>query len=856
MNSNSRLESPPELDLEEIVERLSGEVASVRLDDDGVRIESEGRRIRVFQRAEDVPLTEEEVKRREADSVLFPISDGFLEFSDTGSGFHELAESGDHEALLRDVISDESEVMTLETGDLLHELCAEGYLTAYTSPRLAEMMTSWAVSSGDSVLDIATGSGTLLEQAARKGNLCRLTGIEIHPGIAEIARTRLGDVDNVEILTFDFLNWAIGDWEQLGSGSGIRNGVGSFDAVVGNPPMGLLNDISADSIEDAREWYGGHGRYAGAVFVAKGVRHLKPGGRGAFILPLNALNEDGLFQHLTDDCGVERIIELPLGVFEDVHASARFVLITVVKEDRPKEVRETGVVNFNTGEIPENAEGLLHEPLDSILKNRYDRYNADVVRVSHSDLEQVDVRKILTDPSIYEIITSDEFTRLGELDEVSLDKGMQSGNNELLYFTAEERAASDIDSRFFRPLVLDVPEDKSQLRIEEPEDYLLDLRDYVDKIESERDSASEEEVLVSLERDGYSNLAEYLREADPNPGGRGLWFVPERIGSFESPDIVTREIVDSPRFVRVELDDAVFGWRLIGLKTGSEQLAEYLCRLLNTPLYRELTRSFGDEIRGNHCRLLIRSVSNIPVIEDALSQTAFDRMNPFFPDEDDNDLIRLNQILIENCRGDKERDAIRRFMASRDDFAWSWLMTLPELEEFEELATDDGDAAKSFVISRFDEEILDEARQTFDKIDFFENRRELLNDLLMEFEQGHYRGFLAGITLQFEGVLTDLVKATGGEVFQEDNRTKFKRSSDDSEQHKNLGELIETYFDGIFSQFLDETIRQRRNDIAHGDTIEDDRDLAVHFFVSFYALCNAALSEYVRQADAEPGMAT
>jgi hypothetical protein len=48
---------------------------------------------------------------------------------------------------------------------------------------------------------------------------------------------------------------------------------------------------------------------------------------------------------------------------------------------------------------------------------------------------------------------------------------------------------------------------------------------------------------------------------------------------------------------------------------------------------------------------------------------------------------------------------------------------------------------------------------------------------------------------------------------------------------------------------MHETIRQRRNAIAHGDVIEDDQDLAIHFFIAFYALCYASLAEYTRLTD-------
>ena len=176
-------------------------------------------------------------------------------------------------------------------------------------------------------------------------------------------------------------------------------------------------------------------------------------------------------------------------------------------------------------------------------------------------------------------------------------------------------------------------------------------------------------------------------------------------------------------------------------------------------------------------------------------------------------------------------------------------MTLPEVERFQKLVEQDRKKAQEFIIERFDQELLDKARQTFNQLEFFEQRRDLLNDLLMEFESNHYRSFLAGITLQFEGILTDLVLETGGKIVEQDGETEFKLPGKNRSQQKNLHNLISTFFDGIFSTFMHETIRQRRNAIAHGDIIEDDRDLAIHFFIAFYALCYASLAEYTRLTD-------
>lgn len=317
------------------------------------------------------------------------------------------------------------------------------------------------------------------------------------------------------------------------------------------------------------------------------------------------------------------------------------------------------------------------------------------------------------------------------------------------------------------------------------------------------------------------------------------------------------EFFEEPVCYTVELEDVVFDSTVIGVKVDGEQRRDALARLLNTPLYREFFQTYAELMDLNWYRINITSqLKEIPVIEQALNEDTFERLEPFFPPEDDNDLVNLNHLLIESCETEKEKQALRRYLASRDNFAWSWFLTLPEFEEFQELLESDREQAQEFVVDRFDQELLDQARQTFRNVEFFEGRRELLDDLLMEFEEGHYRGFLAGIVLQFEGVLADLVEEAGGDIVEEDGKTEFKMPGKNrSQKRKNLDNLISQFFDGVFSEYLHETVRQRRNKIAHGDVIEDSRTLSIHFFVSFYALCNACLNEYVRIAQQQESAA-
>jgi hypothetical protein len=295
---------------------------------------------------------------------------------------------------------------------------------------------------------------------------------------------------------------------------------------------------------------------------------------------------------------------------------------------------------------------------------------------------------------------------------------------------------------------------------------------------------------------------------------------------------------------------------MIGIQTENDQMRDSLARLLNTPLYKGLLQTYADSKDLDWYRLKISSLRDVPIIGGALNQNLLDRTDPFFPPDDDNDLVRLNHVLIERCEDDSESQAVRQYLDSTDDYAWSWFMSRPELERFQDILEDDEERAQEFVFNRFDEDLLDQIRHTFENIDFFEERRELIDDLLMEFEEDHYRGFLAGIVPQFEGLLADLVEQMGGEIITEGHRTRFRMPGEKRDQVKNLNELISVFFDGVFSTFLDENVRERRNEIAHGAVVENSRELSIHFLISFYALCNASMSEYVNGVDRDQSLSS
>ena len=801
----------------------------------------------------------------DADRLLALSEDYVVEVDGSGVSVYELQGADSEETfveLVVDILAGAADSRRLDW-DEVEDIFAGGDLSVFDTPQqIAEILAGWAITNAsDRVLDIATGSGTVLAEAADQLNAAtdeprQLVGLDSDPFACALARTRLQDNAAAEVIHTDFFEWntAYGtDSKQTTLPEIEGDDAGKFDAVIGAPPAVRLESLTSEQREQLRDWAPDGGRHVGAAYVAKAVTHLKDGGRAAFVLPKPVLR-NGLLEHLKGTCALHRVVALPLGAFTEIRRGLKAVIVTLVKEKRSPEDRATGVGKFTGMELPANARGLFEQPLDGILANRYNTFDAEIVKTAHEDLDSGTVMRLLSSPPIYDVLTEDGFTRLGDLKPaIEVGSGATSGNNRLFYFDEEDRDASGIDDRFFRPLIKDRPDDTLVITEDEISQYVLDLQPYLDQFPDSETPETDAEILEQLEQDSYHDLVTYL-ESQPHPNRAnhtGNSFTLRRRGKFQNPDLVLPEFFDEPRCYRIEVDDALFDSTVIGIQTETEELKTALQHLLNTPLYKELLQTFGSPLDLDWYRINLGELRDVPIIEQALTGEVAAKLDTFLPPEDDNDAIGANQVLIEACPTDDAERALQRYMASRDDYAWSWFLTLPEVERFQELVEEDREKAREFIIERFDQELLHKARQTFNQLEFFEHRRDLLNDLLMEFESNHYRSFLAGITLQFEGVLTDLVLEADGDIVEEDGETKFKLPGKHrSQQQKNLHNLISTFFDGVFSTFMHETIRQRRNDIAHGDVIEDDQDLAIHFFIAFYALCYASLAEYTRLTDA------
>lgn len=174
--------------------------------------------------------------------------------------------------------------------------------TYFTPPALAETVIDLAIDAGydidiHDVLDPAAGGAaflsTLAARAARSGfdlvdSSYRLNGIEIDHGLASLSRDLIADRLGVKPRRGTIV-----------SGDALRIKIpASYDLVIANPPYGRISEDEVIDLPWESVCHRGHiNKYA--LFVELCLRHAKPGGIVALVIP-SSFRAGPLFSRLRE----------------------------------------------------------------------------------------------------------------------------------------------------------------------------------------------------------------------------------------------------------------------------------------------------------------------------------------------------------------------------------------------------------------------------------------------------------------------------------------------------------------------------------------------------------------------------
>lgn len=240
--------------------------------------------------------------------------------------------------------------------------------TYFTPPELAEIIIDMAVEAGfdiaaDDVLDPAAGGAAFLSTLAGRVRQAgidpeaasyRLNGLEIDRGLAALSRILIAD--------------RLGAKPRRGmivSADALRTRIpASYDLVIANPPYGRMSESCASDLPWRSVCHPGHiNKYA--LFVELCLRHAKPGGIVALVIP-SSFRAGPLFATLREHIRCESQV-LAIGtvgqrnrLFVDVAQDVSVLILRkgeAHKVDLPVTFHEIGstVITRRDGLLPRDA---------------------------------------------------------------------------------------------------------------------------------------------------------------------------------------------------------------------------------------------------------------------------------------------------------------------------------------------------------------------------------------------------------------------------------------------------------------------------------------------------------------------
>jgi adenine-specific DNA-methyltransferase len=343
----------------------------------------------------------------------------------------------------------------------------------YTPELVARFLVDWAIRAETTrVLEPSAGDGVFLASAAARirelSNSADLVGVELIEGEAAIARDR-ATAYGVEPAMI------VSDFFSLSS-----DGLGQFDAIVGNPPWIRYHDFSGPqrllaqmrSSEMGVEMSGLASSWA--PYLIHATSFLTQPGRLAVVLPAELLQVDyaaNVRRFLVDRFRSIRLIAFDTQLFGDVQVDA--VLLLASQDDPP------GITFERVASLAEIGQRAVAR-LDGV-----ERWTSGVASGGVIDLLQ-------------DLEANDRMVRLGSLG--SVDIGVVTGFNDYFIVSEPEADLYRLPAANLRPIVT-------------RSDQLLDGVVTSEDFDGWR-SIGRKVWLLSLSRGEPNGASDYLAEGD------------------------------------------------------------------------------------------------------------------------------------------------------------------------------------------------------------------------------------------------------------------------------------------------------------------------------------------------------
>jgi len=644
------------------------------------------------------------------------------------------------------------------------------------------------------------------------------------------------DNDQVQEEPDDFEDETLNESDSIGS-------VETFDAIVSGLIPDTINN-AGDQIRNRMRQLGISRPYTGlSTYTAvESMHRLSEGGRGAFVLTLNQLTRFNVLSRAFEQGRVESLLLLgrPDEPTDD-RSSHPKVIVLFEKSSTTAQTEEVRVVEITSGEFDPRVNRLVQAPIEQV--NPDDTANIDGVEyreIPSDDLVELEPRLILYEPQLAPFLRADETKPLEDV-VGEVRRNRPTGANDFFYFENEESENSGIPRRFLTPILKHPPEDSSLcLTTEDTSHYALDLREYLETLETRGTEITEESVLQALQQDGYTTLVDYIEDnrkvSENRPFGRNdVWFCPFQTRDRSVESLLFRRFSDGS-WHRLQNRDVLVDQHWSIFECESE-VADQLHILLNSEPYQELLKYYGHNHGTPYQSIPFSDLRGLPIATGPLEEGLDDFG---FPASRRREQRKIDEAVIERCRDSSTSEALESLLDPDDRFAWAWFLSPAEYEQFKDMYDSDEERAEGFIADRLHEDQLKEMVERIGESDLHTERWDIIEDLADEYREENYRLFIYGATPQFEGFIMDWARKNEYSVVWEKGRPYVEVEKESGGDKllipKGLGALIDTFLPRGFGDFLQDEVKKLRDKTAHGEVIENSREQAAVCLLSLHTL--------------------
>jgi hypothetical protein len=719
---------------------------------------------------------------------------------------------------------------------------------------LFDILQSWLYDNNSSVLLDTTGNtGGLLSILENKAPTDEVTTISLQDRATE--STDFPDFSSIEdeipqqyesIPPADYLR----SLTESKEGSECNTSTswlpdGPFADVVCCFETNGRRQYTEDSIEEHLEHLVGKTGHPKYERVLSAVSALREGGRGIFLLPRSMLYSYNPVFDYFQDVRVHAILELDAERFGFEEIDPRFKISAILVENRP--IGDDPVRYISIDQFDERVGPLIHCPPSHLQGVDLTEHPLEMATFGQRDLLDFPPQVALNVPHLFPIFRSDEFVPLGEINEVTIQRGPHEPLPESFYFKPEGIEKSGIDSDRFTTIITrdEIIETAHSIGESSIQQFVLDLREPIHAIK-DRPNHSKDEILDELRDSGYEQAVDYVTSNIPDwTPATGYWFCPFLHQAEDNFALVAPELSPDAEWTHVDIDSAILDRYCLGIVCKDQNVERGVTQMMQTRGYQRLIEGLFDSSFGGVIQYHLYLINQIPIPRYVLTEDFGTQTESSLPPESYQDKVRLIEYLSECIDEAEARDTFERLLEPDDEYAWAWFLSPSEYQEFTDKWESDPEAAKQFVADHLTEENIRQIERDLTRDILPRERSQIVGELLNEYRNRKNRLFLYGVTPQFEGVLVDWAKQNGHRV-EEDDEENIIVSIDPYDKAgqtvpKTLSGLLKYYLQDGFGEFLHEHVRTRRNEVAHGAIVEDDRDQATMFLLCLYALYRKTL---------------